>query len=111
MSTRITADIDRDMTVGLLAGDVVAALDALGLDQVDLWGYSNGAGVALHVVTSHPERVRKLTDAYREAGGSGSCVMVRRVWVGPPPRELLDQQLDVYRSYSSESAMQHWEGD
>jgi pimeloyl-ACP methyl ester carboxylesterase len=55
-----TADIDRPMTVDLLAEDVVAALDALGLDEVDLWGYSNGAGVALHVVTKHPERVRKL---------------------------------------------------
>lgn len=55
-----TADIDRPMTVQNLAEDVVAALDALGLDTVDLWGYSNGAGVALHVVTKHPERVRKL---------------------------------------------------
>jgi pimeloyl-ACP methyl ester carboxylesterase len=55
-----TADIDRAMTVSNLAGDVVAALDALGIDQVDLWGYSNGGGVALNVVTAHPERVRKL---------------------------------------------------
>jgi pimeloyl-ACP methyl ester carboxylesterase len=55
-----TADIDRPMTVDNLAEDVVAALDALELDRVDLWGYSNGAGVALHVITKHPERVRKL---------------------------------------------------
>lgn len=55
-----TADIVRPMTVDNLAEDVVAALDALGLEQVDLWGYSNGAGVALHVITKHPERVRKL---------------------------------------------------
>lgn len=55
-----TADIDRPMTVSNMAEDVVAALDALGIEQVDLWGYSNGAGVALHVVTKHPGRVRKL---------------------------------------------------
>lgn len=66
-----TADIDRAMTVQNLAEDVVAALDALGLEQVDLWGYSNGGGVALHVVTKHPERVRKLivhSVAYRLDG-------------------------------------------
>jgi pimeloyl-ACP methyl ester carboxylesterase len=55
-----TADIDRPMTVMNMAEDVVAALDVLGIDQIDLWGYSNGAGVALHVITKHPERVRKL---------------------------------------------------
>ena len=44
---------------------------------------------------STTERVRKLTDAYREAGGTGSCVMVRRVWVGPTPQELLEQQLSL----------------
>src|SRR4051794_33323908 len=59
---------------------------------------------------STTERVRKLTDAYREAGGTASCVMVRRVWVGPTPKALLEQQIDVYRTYSTEAAMSHWDG-
>ena len=59
---------------------------------------------------STTERVRKLTDAYREAGGTAPCVMVRRVWVGPTPMELLEQQIDVYRTYSKDATMQHWDG-
>jgi alkanesulfonate monooxygenase SsuD/methylene tetrahydromethanopterin reductase-like flavin-dependent oxidoreductase (luciferase family) len=57
---------------------------------------------------STPERCRELTDAYRDAGGTAPCVMIRRAWVGEPPRERLDDQLDVYRSYSPASAQQHW---
>jgi pimeloyl-ACP methyl ester carboxylesterase len=55
-----TADIDRPMYHNLLADDVVKALDVLGVEQADVWGYSNGAAVALNIAISHPERVRKL---------------------------------------------------
>ena len=61
--------------------------------------------------SSTPERCGELIDAYREAGGTGPCVMIRRAWVGEPPRQRLDDQLDVYRSYSSAAAQQHWGGD
>ena len=60
---------------------------------------------------STPERCRQLTDAYRAAGGTGSCVLIRRAWVGEPPATRLDDQVDVYRGYSSTSAMQHWGTD
>ena len=45
-------------------------------------------------------RCRTLTDAYREAGGPGPCILIRRVWLGEPPRSRLDEQLDRYRSYT-----------
>ena len=60
---------------------------------------------------SPPERIRQLVDAYRAAGGRGPAVMVRRVWVGPPPRELFDRQVDVYRGYASGAAQAQWSGD
>jgi alkanesulfonate monooxygenase SsuD/methylene tetrahydromethanopterin reductase-like flavin-dependent oxidoreductase (luciferase family) len=69
-----------------------------------------GAGLIFDSLSS-AERCRQLSDAYREAGGSGSCVLIRRAWLGPPPRQLVEQQLDVYRSYSSPAAMSHWEGE
>jgi hypothetical protein len=31
--------------------------------------------------------------------------------VGEPPRERVDAQVDVYRSYAANAAMQHWKGD
>jgi alkanesulfonate monooxygenase SsuD/methylene tetrahydromethanopterin reductase-like flavin-dependent oxidoreductase (luciferase family) len=69
-----------------------------------------GAGVLFDSLST-PERCRELTDTYRAAGGAGSCVLIRRAWVGDPPRERLDDQVDVYRGYSSSAAMQHWGSD
>ncbi|MGD0294326.1 MAG: alpha/beta hydrolase [Terracidiphilus sp.] len=39
---------------------VAGFLDALGLRQVDLGGWSMGGGIVQHVAFRHPERVRKL---------------------------------------------------
>lgn len=55
-----TADIDRPMTLEGMADDVAAALRQLGIEHTDLFGYSMGAGVALHLTIRHPELVRKL---------------------------------------------------
>ncbi len=55
-----TADIDRPMTLEAMADDVAAALQQLGVEQADVFGYSMGAGVALHLAIRHPEMVRKL---------------------------------------------------
>jgi pimeloyl-ACP methyl ester carboxylesterase len=55
-----TADIDRPMTVEQFAEDVAAAIKQLGYEQVDIFGYSLGASVALHVAIRYPELVRKL---------------------------------------------------
>ncbi len=43
-----------------LAGDVVAALDTLGLERVDLLGLSMGGFVAQELALAWPERVRRL---------------------------------------------------
>ena len=32
------------------------------------------------------------------------------MWLGAPPKDVFERQLDVYRSYSPESALQHWRG-
>ena len=37
--------------------------------------------------------------------------MVRRVWLGAPPRDRLDEQLERYRGYAAASAQAHWTGD
>jgi alkanesulfonate monooxygenase SsuD/methylene tetrahydromethanopterin reductase-like flavin-dependent oxidoreductase (luciferase family) len=58
-----------------------------------------------------PARVRELVGAYRDAGGVGSCVLVRRAWLGEPPRADVDRQIDVYRGYAPTSAPAHWGAD
>lgn len=66
-----TADIDRPLSYEAMAGDVLAALDALSIPKADLFGYSMGATVALHVTLGAPERVRRLVHmsaAFRRDG-------------------------------------------
>jgi pimeloyl-ACP methyl ester carboxylesterase len=55
-----TADIDRPIDVRLMADDIAALSDHLGLDRPDLVGYSLGGGVALHTAAKYPNKVRRL---------------------------------------------------
>jgi pimeloyl-ACP methyl ester carboxylesterase len=58
-----TADIDRPLDVRLLADDLAALIDHLGLDTPDLVGYSLGGWVALHTAARHPAKVGRLVTA------------------------------------------------
>src|SRR5713101_8802606 len=55
-----TADIDRPLDVRLMADDVAALIDHLGLEKADVVGYSLGGGVALQTAVKHPNKVRRL---------------------------------------------------
>jgi pimeloyl-ACP methyl ester carboxylesterase len=55
-----TADIDRPLTLEGMADDVAAALQQLGSERADIFGYSMGAAVALHLALRRPDVVRKL---------------------------------------------------
>jgi pimeloyl-ACP methyl ester carboxylesterase len=55
-----TADIERDIDLGFLAGDVAALLDHLGAGRADVLGFSLGGGVALQLALDHPDRVGRL---------------------------------------------------
>jgi alkanesulfonate monooxygenase SsuD/methylene tetrahydromethanopterin reductase-like flavin-dependent oxidoreductase (luciferase family) len=69
-----------------------------------------GAGLLFDSLVT-PERVRVLVDAYREAGGARSCVLVRRAWLGEPSRAEVDRQVEVYRGYAPATAPAHWGAD
>jgi pimeloyl-ACP methyl ester carboxylesterase len=66
-----TADIDRPLSVAQMIDDTTALLEHLGLTQVDLLGYSMGAGIALQLGIKRPDLVRKVvlaTVSYTHAG-------------------------------------------
>jgi pimeloyl-ACP methyl ester carboxylesterase len=58
-----TADIDRPIDVRLMADDIAALIEYLGLDQPDVVGYSLGGGVALQTAIKYPAMVRRLVAA------------------------------------------------
>jgi pimeloyl-ACP methyl ester carboxylesterase len=55
-----TADIDRPIDTRLMADDIAALIDHLGLEQPDVVGYSLGGAVALQTALKYPAKVRRL---------------------------------------------------
>ena len=55
-----TADINRPLSCEHMADDVAALIAELGLECVDVCGFSVGAGTALQLAIRHPASVRKL---------------------------------------------------
>jgi alkanesulfonate monooxygenase SsuD/methylene tetrahydromethanopterin reductase-like flavin-dependent oxidoreductase (luciferase family) len=69
-----------------------------------------GLGIVFDSLST-PERVGQLVDAYRQAGGTGATILIRRAWVGPPPIKEMARQRDVYRGYAAAGAQAHWSSD
>jgi len=55
-----TADIERPIDHRLMADDIAALIDHLGLEKPDLVGYSLGGGVALFTASKYPDKINKL---------------------------------------------------
>jgi pimeloyl-ACP methyl ester carboxylesterase len=66
-----TADIERDLEPGLLAGDVAALLDHLGAGRADVLGFSLGGTVAVQLALDHPDRVGRLIPVSVSFAGDG----------------------------------------
>lgn len=81
-----TADIDRPLDVRLMADDIAALIDHLGLDRPDVVGCSLGGGVALHTAAKHPSKVGRLVIV---------SANIRRDAIPP---EMLAQQAQVNAS-------------
>ncbi len=54
-----TADVDRPITYEGMADDMAGLAKHLGLDEVDVVGYSMGGGIGLQLAIRHPELVRR----------------------------------------------------
>jgi pimeloyl-ACP methyl ester carboxylesterase len=88
-----TADIDRPLSVVQMADDTAALIEHLGLEQVDVFGYSMGGGIAFRLAVRRPELVRKLVVAavYTSGAGahpeivSGMTSLSPEAFVGSPP--------------------------
>lgn len=77
-----TTDRDAPVAFESSADDVAALLRLLNVGKADIFGFSNGASVALQVAIRHPERIGKLVFA---------SSMTRRDGAHPQLWELLKQ--------------------
>jgi pimeloyl-ACP methyl ester carboxylesterase len=89
-----TADVDRPLTYEQLADDVAALVQYLGIEQVDVFGYSLGGFIAQQVTIRHPELVRKLvvvSAAFNREGvypevWEGIEALTPELFAGSPPQ-------------------------
>ena len=98
-----TNDLDRPLTGDGLTSDVVGLLEHLHLDQVDVWGFSVGGAVALHLAITRPDLVRKLivsSVSFRAEGMRGEnteavAEMKVEMIAGTPWRRRISRSLRI----------------
>jgi pimeloyl-ACP methyl ester carboxylesterase len=95
-----TADIDRPIDTRLMADDIAALIEHLGLDKPDVMGYSLGGGVAFHTAVRHPELLRRLVtvsaNVWRDA--IYPEMLVQQGQVGPDSVEFM-KETPMYQLY------------
>jgi hypothetical protein len=62
-----------------------------------------GMGV-LYTSLQTEAAVREQNDAYVDEGGEGSRILIRRLWVGPPPTSNMEAQMARYRDAATKHA-------
>jgi len=109
LAGRGLGDLGGDPALARCAEAPLPVLSAAASPSAARRAASVGAGILLDSMGTL-ERQRAIGDAYREAGGSGSCVAIRRVWLGEPPEAALAAQRALYEGYSPDAAQRHWAG-
>jgi pimeloyl-ACP methyl ester carboxylesterase len=96
-----TADVDRPLRPELMADDVAALIEHLGLEQADVMGYSLGGQVALRTAIQHPRRVRRLIVVSVPFSREGNFpeVVATMDAMGPEAADMLEQS-PLYELYA-----------
>jgi len=94
-----TTDREGPVTFEGSADDVAALLRSLKVERADLFGFSNGASIALQVAIRHPDLVRKLVFASSMTKRSGApdafWGYIRKTDFAEMPQPLKDAFLRV----------------
>lgn len=93
-----TVDIDRPLTFEQEADDTAAALAHLGVEQIDVFGYSDGGNVALGLAIRRPELVRKIAIAGTNVSNDGLVPGVYEFMSGMSPESLGDELRVMYEA-------------
>ena len=97
-----TADIDRPLSVELMADDIAALIKHLKLERPDIMGYSLGGGVALQTAIRHPEVAGKLVvvSTVFKRSGYYSDILAQQAQVNAAAADAM-KQTPMYQLYSS----------
>jgi pimeloyl-ACP methyl ester carboxylesterase len=96
-----TADIDRPIRYESMGDDIAALIEARGLKQADVMGYSLGAGAALQAAIRHPDKVRKaviLSTPFKRKGWYPE-VLAQMEQMGPASAEMMKAS-PLYQIYA-----------
>jgi alkanesulfonate monooxygenase SsuD/methylene tetrahydromethanopterin reductase-like flavin-dependent oxidoreductase (luciferase family) len=110
LAGRAEGPLKAEPAVAALAGGEIPVVAAVQADKTVRRAATLGVGV-LYDSLQTVERTRELSDAYADAGGKGPRVLIRRVWIGPPPTANMAAQMDRYRGYAPQRAMANWGED
>lgn len=95
-----TALGEREISLIDMGDDMAGVLKKLGYDQVDVLGYSMGAGVALRLAVQHPKMVRRLAllSAVFAQDGFYPEMLPQQAAVGAAMMEQM-KETPMYKSY------------
>jgi alkanesulfonate monooxygenase SsuD/methylene tetrahydromethanopterin reductase-like flavin-dependent oxidoreductase (luciferase family) len=110
LSGRDPGPLASDPAVAACAGSPIPLVSAAMSPAATRRAAAVGAGLLFDSMST-VQRCRQLVDTFRAAGGTGTCVLVRRIWLGPPPASRQARQLEVYRGYAAPRAVAHWAAD
>jgi pimeloyl-ACP methyl ester carboxylesterase len=89
--------------ISLMAADALALLDHLGLQRIDVMGYSMGARIGAFLAVTHPERVRSLVLGglgHHLADGATLPAGVADAMEAPSLDDLTDPLQRMFRAFA-----------
>jgi pimeloyl-ACP methyl ester carboxylesterase len=96
-----TADIDRPIDPRLMADDIAALIEQLGLDKPDVVGYSLGGGVAFCTAVRRPDLVGRMVmvSTNIKRGAIYPVMLAQQANVGPEAAEFM-KDTPMYQLYA-----------
>jgi pimeloyl-ACP methyl ester carboxylesterase len=90
----------------LMAEDVRALIDHLGIDRADIMGYSMGARITAFLALAHPERVRSAILGglgYHLVEGVGLTETIAQALEAPSRADIADPTALVFRTFAEQT--------